>query len=70
MFVMKAYAESHAGKAANGQSLRRKENETMGQYLRRTGESVIGATAKTRGRPAKVVTRSRGRNGGSSAVGG
>ena len=49
------------GRAANGQSLRRQNGETMGQYLRRTGESVLGATARTRGTPARVVTRTRGR---------
>lgn len=47
------------GRAANGQSLRRQNNETMGQYLRRTGESVIGATPRTRGRAARVA-RTRG----------
>lgn len=37
--------------------------ETMGAYLRRTGLSDIGATARTRGRTARVVTRTRGRRG-------
>lgn len=50
------------GKAANGQSLRRQKGETMGQYLRRTGESVVGATSKTRGRAARVVQNPRGRS--------
>ena len=52
------------GRAANGQSLRRQNGETMGQYLRRTGESVVGATGRTRGTPARVAgaSRTRGRN--------
>lgn len=49
------------GRAANGQSLRRQGGETMGQYLRRVGSSVVGATRRTRGVPANVVTRTRGR---------
>ena len=48
------------GRAANGQSLRRQGGESMGQYLRRVGTSVVGATARTRGVPARVVTRTRG----------
>lgn len=48
------------GRAANGQSLRRQNGESMGQYLRRTGEFVGGATAKTRGKPARVIARRRG----------
>ena len=35
--------------------------EEMGAYLRRTRQSDIGATARTRGRTARVVTRTRGR---------
>ena len=50
------------GRAANGQSLRRQNGEDMGTYLRRVGESVVGATSKTRGVPARVVTRTRGRS--------
>ena len=52
------------GRAANGQSLRRQNGETMGQYLRRTGESVVGATGRTRGRAARVVQNPRGRSRG------
>lgn len=37
--------------------------EDMGPYLRRVGTSTIGATPRTSGRPARVVTRTRGRNG-------
>lgn len=33
--------------------------ESMGEYLRRAGTSTIGATARTRGTPARVV-RTRG----------
>lgn len=50
------------GRAENGQSLRRQGEEGMGTYLRRVGSSVVGATAKTRGTPAKVVQNPRGRN--------
>ena len=59
MFI-KAYAEPASGRngvngrAANGQSLRRRRGETMGQYYRRTGEAVVGATSRTRGRVATV----------------
>ena len=59
MFI-KAYAEPASGRngvngrAANGQSLRRRRGETMGEYYRRTGVSVIGATGRTRGRAATV----------------
>ena len=52
------------GRAANGQSLRRQNGETMGQYLRRTGESVVGATSRTRGRAARIVQNPRGRSRG------
>lgn len=31
-----------SGTAANGQSLRPLPGETMGQFIRRTGESVVG----------------------------
>ena len=70
--MIKAYASGGAGnrnqngvngRAANGQSLRRQGNESMGQYLRRVGSSVVGATPKTRGVPARVVTNTRGRRG-------
>lgn len=70
MFIMKAFAESAGGsrsqngvngRAANGQSLRRQGNETMGGYIRRVGGSVLGATSRTRGRAAPVVTRTRGK---------
>lgn len=50
------------GRAANGESLRRKKGEKMGEYYRRTGEAIIGATSKTRGKVAKVVQNPRGRS--------
>lgn len=59
MFI-KAYAEPASGRngvngrAANGQFLRRRRGETMGEYYRRTGVSVVGATNRTRGRAATV----------------
>ena len=59
MFI-KAYASGGSGKngvngrAANGQSLRRRKNETMGQYMRRTQTTVLGGNSRTRGVPATV----------------
>ena len=50
MFI-KAYAEPASGRngvngrAANGQSLRRRRGETMGEYYRRTGEAVKSKSA-------------------------
>ena len=68
LFTMTAFAESGGrsqngvnGRAENGQSLRRQNGESMGAYLRRVGSSVVGATSRTRGVPARVVTRTRGR---------
>lgn len=58
--MMKAYASGGSGKngingkAANGQSLRRQKGESMSAYYKRTGESALGATAKTRGKPATI----------------
>ena len=37
-----------------------RRGESMGDYYRRTGLSGLGATARTRGRAARVVTRTRG----------
>ena len=36
------YERGVSGRAANGQSLQRLPGETMGEYIRRTGESTIG----------------------------
>lgn len=66
--MMRAYASGGSGKngvngkAANGQSLRRKKGESQAQYYARTGESILGATSKTKGRPAtiKKVPQRRG----------
>ena len=39
----------------------RRGNETMGQYLRRTGQSALGGNARTRGRLAPVQPVTQGR---------
>lgn len=70
--MLTAHAEPYSGTAAertrrgqagtfNANRPAPRAGETMGQYLRRTGQSDIGATARTRGRTARVVTRTRGR---------
>lgn len=70
--MLTAHAEPYAGTASErtrrGQTLTFNSNrpaprpgETPGEYYRRTGMSDIGATARTRGRTARVVTRTRGR---------
>lgn len=39
----------------------RRGNESMGNYLRRTGQTALGGNARTRGRlaPVRAVTRGR-----------
>ena len=65
--MMKAYASGGSGKngvngkAANGQSLRRQRNESMGDYYRRTGTTVLGGNRRTRGVPAAIRPAVRGR---------
>lgn len=64
MFI-KAFASGGAGGSGRGQIVRpasqqRRGNETMGAYLRRTGQSALGGTAATRGRLVNV-TPVRGR---------
>lgn len=45
--MMKVYASS-------GTSGLRRRYGTMSNYYRATGQAVIGATARTRGRPARI----------------
>lgn len=59
---MKAYASGGAGKgtAVRPTSERRRGNESMGAYYRRTGQSALGGNARTRGR-LTTITPARGR---------
>lgn len=64
MLLIKAYAEPKNGRAGSGSqnragsgsnfarpaSQRRRGAETMSAYYRRTGQSALGATSRTRGR--------------------
>lgn len=62
MFI-KAYASGGAGgrgTIVRDASQRRRGNETMAAYYRRTGQSALGGNARTRGRLA-TVTPVRGR---------
>ena len=55
--MIKAYAEPATGKGRPG--------ETMGDFIRRTGGSNVGATSKTRGKFAPVSNqRQRGQYAG------
>ena len=59
MMLIKAYAESMRPGTSNV------PGETMGQFIRRTGGSIVGATNRTRGRFAPVSNqRQRGRYAG------
>lgn len=54
--MIKAYAESTG---------RGRQGESMGDFIRRTGGSVLGATSRTRGRFAPVSSQAqRGRYAG------
>ena len=57
MFVLKVNAEGRTGVGRAG--------ESMGDFIRRTGGSIVGATNRTRGRFAPVSNqRQRGRYAG------
>ena len=49
--MIRAYAEGNAGKGRPG--------ETMGEFIRRTGGSNVGATKKTRGKFAPVSSQAQ-----------
>lgn len=55
MRFIKAYASGGAGArgTATGNP-RGRRNETMGQFYRRTGQSAMGATNRTRGRLTNI----------------
>lgn len=67
--MMKVYAQPHTNgtgsqnRAGSGENFnrptsdQRRGNETMGNYLGRTGQSALGATKRTRGRLAAVDVR-------------
>lgn len=48
-----AGSQNRAGSGSNfarGTNQQRRGNESMGNYYRRTGQSALGATSRTRGR--------------------
>lgn len=65
MMFIKAYASGGAGGRGRGTvvrdaSQRRRGNESMGDYYRRTGQSALGGNRRTRGR-LTTITPVRGR---------
>lgn len=56
-----ASAQGGNGSAVRPTSQQRRGNESMGNYYRRTGVSMLGATGRTRGTAATVTSgRKRG----------
>ena len=55
-----ASAQGGKGVAVRPTSQQRRGNESMGNYYRRTGISMLGATGRTRGTAARV-RQGRGR---------
>ena len=56
-----ASAQGGNGTAVRATSEQRRGNESMGNYYRRTGVSMLGQQARTRGTSARVTS---GRNRG------
>ena len=54
MKFIKAFAEPGSGRGTATGNPRGRRNETMGQFYRRTGQSAMGATNKTRGRLTNI----------------
>ena len=74
MMFITAHASNRSGAAGNSQNRRgsgtnyargtdQKRNgpESMGDYYRRTGQSALGATARTRGNLTSINAVTRGR---------
>ena len=61
MKFIKAFAEAGSKRGTDTGNARRRRNETMGQFYRRTGQSAMGATPKTRGKMANIRPANRGR---------
>lgn len=69
--MIKAYAEPNSSGSgsqnrqgsgenyARGADQQRRGNESMGNYYRRTGQSALGASSRTRGKLAPINQRSR-----------
>ena len=62
MFIIQAHAENTGGRGrtVRGADQRRRGNESMSAYYRRTGQSALGGNARTRGR-LTTITPTRGR---------
>ena len=61
MFIIKAFAQPNGGSTytnAAGQRVAYQSTSRQGRFYERTGQSGMGATARTRGRPARI-TRAR-----------
>lgn len=72
MMFFKVYASGGGGvgsqnRAGSGDnfarstSAQRRGNESMGNYYRRTGQSALGATTRTRGNLTNITPVTRGR---------
>lgn len=61
MKFIKAFAEPGSKRGTDTGNLRRRRNETMGDFYRRTGQSAMGATPKTRGNLTTIRPANRGR---------